>query len=164
MKKTTISKALKIWAIISTVQQVAMFGTKFLCAGKEKQEYAVGDYKVTVTPDPMGMGMNVVAQTDAIYGNSAFVTIDGLFQVMPESVKHCILAHEVGHMTLDGGMPDNMQKYAMLRMVGICPKEEKIADSFSTKLYGKKATKKMLKILSLVAPGPEVIQRLFAVK
>lgn len=158
-----VKTVLKVYGIATTVQQAIAFGLKFGFGNHKDSVFTIGEYTVNVKTRPLDMGLNMVAQTDSLFFGTAYVTVDGLFWVLPKDVQKCILAHELGHMVLDNGMPKDMAKYAITRQCGICPKEEKIADSYSVKLYGKKATKKMLKFLAMITPSVEIVQRIAAI-
>lgn len=128
--------------------------------------YKVGDYTVVSNDHDMTL-TNIIAETRLVNkeSNVATVATDGIFELMPEDVKKCILAHELGHMVLDHGEItfDEAAMYTLKRFIGMCPEQEKVADSMGTKLYGKKAMFKALAFQFIFSPGPELIQRMYAV-
>jgi len=126
---------------------------------KHDHMYDIGDYVVHINEHTM-RGNNMIAETRTRFGNDVYVATGGLFELFPEDVRKCILAHEVGHLVLEGGMPEDMTTYALTRIVGLCPKAERVADSMSVALYGKKATLKMLCSLFAITLSPESLIRM----
>jgi hypothetical protein len=126
---------------------------------KHNHVYDIGNYVVHIVDHDM-RPLSLVAETRAIVGNNVHVATGGLFELFPEDIRKCILAHEIGHLVLEGGMPEDAVQYALTRIVGMCPKAEIIADSMSVALYGKKATLKMLLYLLAITLSPESLTRM----
>lgn len=163
--KNNIQKAVNVLSAAAMVQLAVAKGLAIVKASRQEEEWDIGPYKVITQSRPeMMQGLNLFAQTRCMVNGKAYVTVDGLFDMMPESVRKSVLAHEVGHLVQEDGTPKNLWLYFFKRYMGICPKEEKVADSFSTKLFGADKTKAMLKWIFFVSPGPEIVQRWLAVK
>ena len=92
--------------------------------------------------------------------------IDGLFMLLPEKLQQAVAAHELGHCVVEGAAPKAGGKYQLLRGIGICPREEILADSLTTQLFGKEMTRKMILVVFLSWPfsAIECLTRYLAVK
>jgi len=144
--------------------------------GKEPEKvfwFQIGDVKYIMKPKRTPTGNNrfawiypslVEKPKDGVCNVDMY--IDGLFMLLPEKLQQAVAAHELGHCVVAGAAPKAGSKYQLLRGLGICPREEILADSLTTQLFGKEMTRKMILVIFLSWPfsAIECLTRYLAVK